>query len=54
MVGFKGHKLKFKVQPDGRVVGRCSCGRWTGLGKDKNYVTEQWNKTHINPIDSWK
>lgn len=53
-MGFKGHNLNLKVQPDGRVVGSCSCGKWKGLGKDAKYVTEQWNKKHINPMDDWK
>lgn len=54
MVGFRSHKLKWTKQPDGRWVGTCSCGKWYGLGKTKSYVTNRWNKAHINPLDNWK
>lgn len=54
MVSFRGHTLKFTTQPDGKVVGRCSCGKWSGFGKTKKYVQDQWNKKHINSLDNWK
>lgn len=49
-----GHTLKVTKQPDGKYVGRCSCGKWMGFGKTERYVRGQWDKKHINPMDNWK
>lgn len=55
MTGFRGHKLKITgPDPDGKYVGRCSCGSWSGFNKNKARLLEAWNKKHVNKFDDWK
>jgi hypothetical protein len=48
MVGF-GHKLRWTQQPDGKWAAQCSCGKWAGIGKTKEYVRSKWDEKHIEP-----